>query len=182
MAKKGAVDPKWKRRDLARFAIALSDLALATETCELMLTERPGLAEPRYWAYHTAIVNAYARPFTENKPLGKLPESVVKILDADERELHNEILIDRKTASAHSDLAAKPVYYMPRGARMFETGEHAEGGGFVTSRTAWTFDRWERVHALTQSVGGHVQGQAFRLVTLVYGDLYLPEPVAVDVD
>jgi hypothetical protein len=180
MAKK-TIDPKWKKRELARFAIALSDLALATQTCELMLSERPGLADPRYWAYHTAIVNAYARPFTENKPLGKLPESVVKILTPAERELHNDILHDRKTASAHSDLSAKPVYYVPQGARLFETGQHA-GGGFITSRTAWSFDLWERVLALTQKVGGHVQAEAFRLVDEAYGGLYAPDPIKIEVD
>jgi hypothetical protein len=181
MAKK-TVDLKWKKRDAARFAIALSDLALATDTCRLMLEERPGLEQPRYWAYHTAIVNAYARPFTENKPLGKLPESVVKILDTEERELHEEILVDRKTASAHSDLAAKPVWYMPRGARMFETGLDAEGGGFVTAKTGWTFNRWERVEALTQRVGGHVQAEAFRAIQQAYGDLYAPNPIQIEID
>jgi hypothetical protein len=180
MAKK-VIDVKWKKRELAHFAIALSDLSLATETCELMLAERPSLSEPRYWAYHTAIVNAYARPFTENKPLGKLPERVVKILTPEERELHEEILVDRKTASAHSDLAAKPVYYMPKGARLFETGEHAEGG-FATSKTAWGFERWEQVHALTKKVGSHVQSEAFRLVTEAYGDLYPPHPIKIEVD
>jgi hypothetical protein len=160
----------------------LSDLKSATETCDLMLSERPGYADPHYWAYHTAIVNAYARPFTENKPLGRLPESVVRDLSPAERDLHDEIIQDRLTASAHSDLAAKPVLYMPRGARLFETGERSVGGGFVTSKTAWTFDRWGQVKALTQIVGSHVQTEAFRLLEQTYGDLYMPEPIRIEID
>src|SRR5229473_2833751 len=171
---KRVVDRKWRRRSLARYAIALTDIHLATQTCELLLEERPGLADPKYWAYHTAIVNAYARPFTENKPLGQLPENIMRILTPEERELHREILEDRKTASAHSDLSAKPVYFMPRGAELGDTGEHAESSGFVIARTAWEFDRWEKVLALTKRVGEHIQGEAFKLVEDLYGDLYAP--------
>jgi hypothetical protein len=175
------VDPKWKRRSLVRFAIALSDIHLATQTCDLMLAERPGLADPHYWAYHTAIVNAYARPFTENKPLGKLPD-VVRILTKEERELHEQLLEDRRTASAHSDLSAKPVYFTPRGAKLFETGTISEGGGFATAKMAWGFRTWEEVKALTMRVGAHVQGEAFRLLDEVYGDLYAPGSIRIEID
>lgn len=182
MTRAKAVDPKWRRRELCKYAIALSDIHLATEICDLMLEEQPGLADPHYGAYHTAIVNAYARPFTENKPLGRIAPSVRKILSADERELHDELLVERHTAAAHSDLTARPVYRVPRGAKMFETGKRSEGGGFATGRIAWGFDRWARVKALTMTMGSHVQGEAFRLLDVVYGDLYVSEPIEISID
>jgi hypothetical protein len=179
---KKVVDSKWRKRSLVRYAIALTDIHLATQTCELLLEERPGLADPKYWAYHTAIVNAYARPFTENKPLGQLPESVVRILTSEERALHKELLDDRRTASAHSDLSAKPVYFVARGAELGETGERAETSGFVIAREAWEFSRWEEVLALTKRVGEHIQGEAFGLVEELYGDLYAPKPIEIEIE
>lgn len=173
---------KWRRRALCRFAIALTDIHGATQTCELMLEEKPGLADPRYWAYHTAIINGYARPFTVNRPLGKLPESVVRILESEERSLHNDILRERDTAAAHSDLDARPVYFAPRGAKMLETGEKFDSAGFVTGKTAWTFELWERVHQLTNRIGEHVQAEAFNLVEQVYGDMYAPEMIRIEVE
>jgi hypothetical protein len=182
MAQK-ADDSKWERRNLVRFAIAMSDVRVATETCDLMLVDRPDpVTDPRYWAYHTAIVNAYARPFTENKPLGKLPASVVKILTRGERDLHDQLLDDRKTASAHSDLTAKPVYFMPGGAKLEQTGQIADSGGFIISKTAWGFATWEAIKVLTLRVGAHVEGEAFWLLKEVYGDLYAPTMIRIEVD
>lgn len=169
------------RRRLCRFALALSDIKAATDACDLMLSERPGMADPHYWAYHTAIVASYGRPFTEMKPLGQLPASpILRSLTADQRELHDEILDNRHTVAAHSDLRARPVYYMPKGAKIGKTGMRA-GGGFVTSNMAWSFDRWERVKELTMVVGSWVQGEALRAADAIYGpNFYAPEMIPVD--
>jgi hypothetical protein len=184
VAKKRAQhDPqRERRRRLCRFALALSDIHASTQACDLMLTERPDMGDPHYWAYHTAIVAAYGRPFTENKPLGRVPASrLLGTLTQGQRELHEEILENRHTVAAHSDLQARPVYYMPKGAKIGETGMRSEGGGFVTSNMGWTFDRWERVKKLTMIVGAWVQAEAMEAADLIYGpNFYAPEMIAVD--
>lgn len=147
-----------------------------------MLAERPGLADAHYWAYHTAIVAAYGRPFTENKPLGRLPAApVLRTLTPEQRELHEAILENRNAVAAHSDLRARPVYYMPKGAKLGETGDRAMGGGWVTSNQAWSFNRWERVKELTMVVGAWVQAETMSAADLIYGpNFYAPEMIELD--
>lgn len=172
-----------RRRSLCRFAMALSDIHAATSVCDLMLEERPGMGDAHYWAYHNAIINSYGRPFTTMKPIGKLPTSVLRGLTPRERQIHDDILEHRNTMAAHSDLNAKPVYYMPKGAAMGETGMRAEGGGFVTSNTGWSFALWAEVKELTMVVGSVVQAEAMRLVDLVYPPgFYAPTMIKIEVD
>lgn len=124
-----------RRRRLCRFALALSDLSASTQSCDLMLTERPGMGGAHYWAYHTAIVASYGRPFTENKPLGRIPaSSVLRTLTPEQLELHDELLENRNSVAAHSDLRARPVYYMPKGAKMGETGMRSERSALSAAR------------------------------------------------
>jgi len=146
-----------------------------------MLTEKPGFADPHYWAYHTATVNAYARPFTEMKPVGKLPDGVaLRNIAPVLLDMHKQILRDRQMASAHSDLSERRVQYVPSGASIGST--KASGGGFVTRKTAWGIGEWEIVRELTMEVGSRVQAEAFRLLEEVYGGLYLPGPIDIPIE
>jgi len=163
--------------------MALSDIHSATEACDLMLAERPSMGDPHYWAYHNAAINSYGRPFTTMKPVGKLPSSVLRGLSTRQKDLHHEVLEHRNTMAAHSDLTAKPVYYLPKGAMIGETGMRADGGGFVTSNQGWAFGMWEEVKDLTMQVGAVVQAEALRLVDLVYPpDFYAPTMIEIRLD
>jgi hypothetical protein len=148
-----------------------------------MLTERPDMPDPHYWAYHNAAINSYGRPFTTMEPIGTLPKSVLRGLSPRRRELHREVLEHRNTMAAHSDLTAKPVYYLPKGATIGETGQRADGGGFVTTTQGWEFDMWEEVKELAMQVGAVVQAEALRLLDLVYPpDFYAPTMIEIKAD
>ncbi len=60
-------------------------------------------------ALNMAAIIAYARPFLDSKgelAHNRLPGKVVKILSAEEREVHDVALNDRNTMMAHSDADA----------------------------------------------------------------------------
>jgi hypothetical protein len=176
------IDTKWKRRDIVRFATAMADMQAATGACDLLLAERPDPTDAHYWAYHTAAVNAYARPFTRMEPIGKLPDSVREILTPDERKLHAQLLHDRMTASAHSDLSAKPVLFVPGGATVGQSDAIAGEDGFIIPNTHWEFETWAAIRALTLRIAEHVEREAFRLVEEVYGDLALTAMFEIPID
>jgi hypothetical protein len=118
-----------KRRELCRYAIALSDIQQATQICDLMLGERPGMADPHYWAYHTSIVNSYARTFIEEKPFDCL------------RPLYGFVIVSPIFVRALVIVPTKPVHAARRATAIATT----------VSRSTYSTNAWPRSPASGRS-------------------------------
>ena len=65
--------------------------------------ERRGTIYKQQVAFTTALITAYARPFTGSKGWPKLPPDLIAAYDEQEKALHAQILRQRHTIYAHSD-------------------------------------------------------------------------------
>jgi hypothetical protein len=168
--------------DLVRYAIAWRDLNFVSQVCDLLLAEQPDSTSTHYWAYHTAAVTAYARPFTEMKPLGRLPGSELRFLSREERQLHDEVLQERKTARAHSDVAANPVLFVPGSATVGQDDPLAGEDWFGVVSDPWEPARWEGLRALAVRLCEHFMQEAFRLVEELGGSEALTHAIQIEID
>jgi hypothetical protein len=60
-------------------------------------------------AFTTALITAYARPFTHSKGWPKLPPDLIAAYDEQEKALHEQMLRQRHTIYAHSDSSTYSV-------------------------------------------------------------------------
>jgi hypothetical protein len=70
--------------------------------------ERRGIYRQQV-AFTTALITAYARPFTRSKGWPKLPPDLIAAYDEQEKALHAEMLRQRHTIYAHSDSSSYSV-------------------------------------------------------------------------
>jgi hypothetical protein len=167
---------------VVRYAITCRDLNFARQVCDLLLTEQPDTTSTHYWAYHTAAVTAYARPFTEMRPLGKLPGSELRFLSREERSLHELVLEERSTARAHSDISTNPVLFSPAAATVGQDDPHAREPFFGVMSDPWPPHRWEDLKALTDRLCDHFMGEAFRLIEQLGGRDALTHAVMIEIE
>jgi hypothetical protein len=100
----------WKRLhdQYNRCAIAWNDLYYAGNIArrileeELFDTARIERTTERL-ALTTALVVTYARPFTTARGFSSLPSGVIRVLSAEQRKLHAEVLALRNEVYAHTD-------------------------------------------------------------------------------
>ena len=60
-------------------------------------------------AFTTALVTAYARPFTESRGWPKLPDRLLRAFSPEQRALHKRILTLRNEIYAHSDIGIRGI-------------------------------------------------------------------------
>jgi hypothetical protein len=171
-----------KKKQLIKLALAFQDITAALQACDLMLERKPGLGTPLYDALNSAIVISYARPFTDNKPLGPLSNRWSRFENSRHRELHDDLLRTRKRLVAHSDASERVVRVVPRGAE-FMPGERSEGGGFVVSSSPLAPEVFEEVREVFNDLGGRLMTAVYDLIDDIYGvDFYAPTPIELRVD
>jgi len=96
------------RRQYRRYEIAWYDLHytdnLADNILEHKLYDDAKIKRStERLAFHTALVVTYARPFTEAEGFVSLPSGILKILEPNQRELHEAIIDLRNEVYAHTD-------------------------------------------------------------------------------
>lgn len=71
--------------------------------------ERRGTIYEQQVVFTTALITAYARPFTRSKGWPKLPSDLIAGYDEQEKALHEQMLRQRHTIYAHSDSSSYSV-------------------------------------------------------------------------
>lgn len=103
-----------RRRSLYRLAVARSDIRAAQEIAAYAEKHVPEINE--LWIpLQDALVAAYARPFTSNKPYGPLANQWTKFSDPKQQQLHNQLLQLRNELVAHTDASQRTVVIFPPG-------------------------------------------------------------------
>ena len=164
-----------KMKELYTLAVARTDMRAALAACEmlLLLPDEEWGADP-YWALHQAVVVAYGRPFSDNKPQGKLPARYSRFDDSRGRELHKMLIEERNTAVAHSDLEHKQVLIYAPGTLHPGTGKPFTAYG--TSVRRWGIDRaaFTEIRELIHEVGATIDLDVQQLVMELYEGAKLP--------
>ena len=100
----------------SKLYVSSSDIAFARYCASVILKkgwhaqpwERRGTIYQQQAAFTTALVTAYARPFTPSKGWPKLPSDLVAYSDQ-EAALHEQLIKLRHTVYAHSDSASYSI-------------------------------------------------------------------------
>jgi hypothetical protein len=104
-----------RRRHLYRLALARHDLQAARRIAALAVEQASEMSEGNdLWIpLQEALVVAYARPFSSNKPFGPLASAWGKFDDPQHQRLHRELLQMRDRLVAHSDASELTVIIFP---------------------------------------------------------------------
>ena len=107
ISKKQPASRSKQKLSLYRLLVARSDIGASHAACELFLKTVTDLSDDLYYPLFSAIVVCYARPFTDNKVFGSLPEKWRKFSDPDQQRLHNSLIATRHELIAHSDISVR---------------------------------------------------------------------------
>ncbi len=101
----------------SKLFVSSSDIAFARYCASVILKkgwhgrawERRGTVYQQQAVFTTALVTAYARPFTQSKGWPELPQDLIAAYSGQEEALHNQLIRLRHTVYAHSDSASYSI-------------------------------------------------------------------------
>jgi hypothetical protein len=143
------------------------------------------LGDNLYEPLFNAIIIAYARPFTRNRPLGRLPAEWSTFSNPGFQETHNELIKARDQFIAHSDEEVRRVEIFPPGSPIRETGLQSGDVGIAVRTIAFPLSRFQHIRALCHDLGYRLNSRINNLLTELYNGQTLPNnsfPLTFDDD
>lgn len=166
--------PKQKRIKLYKLAIARNDITEALLTTRLFMNTVKSISDWSFQPLQDAIVIAYARPFTGNKPYGSLDQSWGNFGDAGLEKLHELMLETRNTLIAHSDRLHRNVQIVPKGTSSIPGIETNKDLALTVSNEKIAINMFPRIELLCLDLGGRLDKEIYKLLDELYGDKNLP--------
>jgi hypothetical protein len=163
-----------KKKELYQLAIARSDITAAMTTCDLIIQHVKELGSDLYQPLFHAMVIAYARPFTHNKPLGRLPGEWSKFSDPHFQEAHDALIRSRHQYIAHSDEEIKKVLIFPHGAALGETGLKSGGISLTVKTMGFPLSWFPYIRNLCLDLGSRLDVRVNNLLAELYAERKLP--------
>lgn len=84
---------------------ARADFSMVADTCRYILNQKLDFHDTIYYSLVVGIYTIYGRPFTANRGVGRLDDSIVP---KEHRTLHDDLLKHRNQVYAHSDAVGAP--------------------------------------------------------------------------
>lgn len=166
-----------KKKNLYKLLVARSDIHAAHAACELFLKTITDLSDDLYYPLFTAIVVCYARPFTNNKPYGSLPDKWGRFIDPDQQKLHDSLIKTRHEIVAHSDLSVLKAMIVPPGiliGRLKERELRSAKIGAQTNYYLFHIPQIREIPILTADLGKRVNAEIKIALEELYGGMELP--------
>lgn len=104
-----------RKKELYKLLIARSDIGASLNAVKLLRKKVTSMGDDLYYPLFASIVICYARPFTNNKPYGCLPNRYQKYDDVIHQEAHKKLLAARHELIAHSDMGVRRAMITPPG-------------------------------------------------------------------
>lgn len=162
---------------LYKIAIAHNDVTEALFTTRLFIKTVKNIRDPNFQPLQDAIVIAYARPFTGNKPFGPLDKKWSTFDDPGLERLHELLVETRNTLIAHSDKLHRKVQIIPKGVSTVPGLPTTKGLGITVGTKKIALDMFPRIENLCFDLGKRLDKEMFDLLDRMYGDKDLsPEP------
>jgi hypothetical protein len=102
-----------RRRLLYKLAIARADVQSAREVARYAEEHVQEFTDALWIPLQEALVIAYSRPFSANKPFGPLASRWAKFESAEHQKLHKDLLQIRDELVAHADASRRRVLIFP---------------------------------------------------------------------
>ncbi len=167
--------PESERIELYKIAIAHNDITEALFTTRLFLKTVKGIKDWSFQPLQDAIVIAYARPFTRNKPYGPLDKKWERFTDPGLQRLHELILRTRHTLIAHSDKQYHQVQIIPPGTSTIPGIPTNKDVALTVSTKKIARIMFPRIEQLCLDIGGRLDKEVFDLLDKLYGGRDLPK-------
>ena len=172
LAKRRAPARSKRKEQLYKIIVARSDITAALYASDLMLERVKTMGDPLYYPLYAAAVICYARPFSDNKPLGPLMKHWREFSDHTLQATHDDIIAARNELIAHSDLAARRVEILPPGARVAD--RTSTGVGCKVGSYYFPIEKFHDVSATCRDLGGRLDSEVWRQLDALYGGMDLP--------
>jgi hypothetical protein len=163
-----------KKKELYKLAVARSDITAALKTCNLLIQHVKEIGDNLYQPLFHAIVIAYARPFTRNKPLGPLPSEWSRFSNSALQQMHNNLVSARRQFIAHSDEKIRKVYIYPPGTLIGATGLRSAGVSIAISTHAYGISKFYLIRRLCYDLGSRLNDRTEALLAELYEGRVLP--------
>ena len=160
--------------NLYKIAIAHNDVTEALFTTRLFLKNVKDIKDPNFQPLQDAIVIAYARPFTSNRPHGPMGPRWSRFNDHGLQRLHELIVETRNTLVAHSDKLHRRVQIIPKGTSNIPGIPPNEEVTLTVANKKISMKMFPRIEALCLDLGGRLDKEMFDLLEQLYGDKKLP--------
>ena len=98
-----------------KLAVARSDILAARAACRFFVEHVKETNHTIYYPLFVSVVVCYARPFTDNNTLGRLPKKWGMYADPRLQAAHHQLLKARNEVVAHSDGNVKEIKVVPAG-------------------------------------------------------------------
>jgi hypothetical protein len=163
-----------KKKELYQLAIARSDITGAMATCDLIIQHVKDLGDKLYQPLFQAMVIAYARPFTRNRPHGRLPAEWSKFAEPHFQEAHEALIRARDKYIAHSDEEIRKVLIFPHGSDLLETGFKAGDISLTVRTLGFPLEWFPSIRDLCLDLARRMETRVNSLLTELYAGRKLP--------
>jgi len=168
---------KEKKKQFYKYAVALTDIRAALASCEMIINDYDNLLNKNYDLFislHTSIIVNYAKPFTDNKPLGRLPKKFSSFQDSTYQEMHKQLIDLRNQFVAHSDYNMRKVHIYPKNTQLMKTGHFASGLGFTVSSIILDKALYEKIFEVGKYLINLLYKDVFQLLDELFDNQFLP--------
>jgi hypothetical protein len=133
-----------------------------------MIEHVKDMGDKLYQPLFHAIVVSYARPFTGNRPHGRLHAEWSTFSDPYFQEAHDKIIKARHQYIAHSDEEIRKVLIFPPGARIGETGYRAGDLSLTVRTLGFPLEWFPPIRDLCRDLGGRLNARVDSLLAELY--------------
>jgi hypothetical protein len=162
-----------KKKEFYQLTIARSDITAALKACDLMIQHVKEIGNDLYQPLFHALVIAYARPFSKNRPLGPLPSEWSKFSNPAFQQMHNDLVSARNQFIAHSDEEIRKVYIYPPGTSL-PAGYTAGGVVIAINTLVYDISEFHLMKQLCYDLGSRLNDRTNSLLTELYEGQVLP--------
>lgn len=178
----GKKPTKYEKRGLYKLILARNDITSALFACRFFIENVKDIKNELWLSLQEAIIISYARPFTENKPLGPIRKSWNKMPNPEMQKIHNMILEARDKQIAHSDLEQNKVFIIPKGVRLAPDYHVSSSTGVEVHSFKFPIPFFKEVEKLCLFLGRKIHYEIEDGLHKLYGDLRSDKKIELDID
>ncbi len=163
-----------QKSNLYKLVVARSDIHASFNACKVFLDKVDNINHDLYYPLYAAIIICYARPFSDNKPIGPLPKEWRGFSDRRLQLTHNDIISARNELIAHSDPKVRKAEIIPSGVILGGTTPKTVGIGVQVRTRYFPLERFKDIHDMVLDLGRRLEATIEQQIEKIYGGMELP--------
>lgn len=154
----------------------MADINAALKTTQVFIKTVKSMEDPLYYPLLCSIFICYARPFTNNKGLGCLPNKWGKFKKRKFQEGHDVMIRNRNKILAHSDLDFRTVNIIPPGVKFKDFGHNISPEiSFAVSNKFYTLKAFPVIQKICSDLYDRLEIEVIKELDQLYENQNLPK-------